>query len=86
MPGAAVPAHLHRHGVPNVLAPLLTTTGRPFAQLGRSPSSTASPSRSTRCWRPAPGLGERTRRAAVDGFRSLFAAGNIVDLALLPPQ
>jgi spectinomycin phosphotransferase len=35
---------------------------------------------------PAPGLGERTRRAAVDGFRSLFAAGNIVDLALLPPQ
>jgi spectinomycin phosphotransferase len=34
----------------------------------------------------APGLGERTRRAAVDGFRSLFAPGNIVDLALLPPQ
>jgi spectinomycin phosphotransferase len=34
----------------------------------------------------APGLGERSRRAAVDGFRSLFAPGNIVDLALLPPQ
>ena len=25
MPGAAVPAHLHRHGVPNVLAPRPTT-------------------------------------------------------------
>jgi spectinomycin phosphotransferase len=34
----------------------------------------------------APGLGERSRRAAVEGFRSLFAPGNIVDLALLPPQ
>jgi spectinomycin phosphotransferase len=34
----------------------------------------------------APGLGERSRWAAVDGFRSLFAPGNIVDLALLPPQ
>jgi hypothetical protein len=35
MPGAAVPAHLRRHRVPNVLAPLLTTTGQPFAQLDR---------------------------------------------------
>jgi hypothetical protein len=34
----------------------------------------------------APGLGERSRWAAVDGFRSLFARGNIVGLALLPPQ
>jgi spectinomycin phosphotransferase len=34
----------------------------------------------------APGLGERSRWAAVDGFRSLFAPGNIVGLALLPPQ
>jgi hypothetical protein len=34
----------------------------------------------------APGRGERSRRAAVDGFRSLFGPGNIVDLALLPPQ
>jgi spectinomycin phosphotransferase len=30
----------------------------------------------------APGLGEVTRRAAVEGFMDLFAPGNIVDLAL----
>ena len=30
----------------------------------------------------APGLGEATRRAAVEGFMDLFAPGNIVDLAL----
>jgi len=30
MPGAAVPAHLHRHGVSNVLAPLATSTGAPY--------------------------------------------------------
>jgi spectinomycin phosphotransferase len=31
MPGATVPAHLHRHGVPNVLAPLVTGVGAPYA-------------------------------------------------------
>jgi spectinomycin phosphotransferase len=30
MPGAAVPAHLHRHGVSNVLAPLATSAGAPY--------------------------------------------------------
>ena len=49
MPGAAVPAHLHRHRVPNVLARC------PPPAAGRSSSSTASPSPSTRCWRPPPG-------------------------------
>ena len=30
MPGAAVPSHLHRHGVPHVLAPLLTSADAPY--------------------------------------------------------
>ena len=28
--GAMVPSHLHRHGVPNVLAPLVTSVGAPY--------------------------------------------------------
>ena len=32
-----------------------------------------------------PGLGEETRRAALEGFVDLFAPGNIVDLARQPP-
>src|ERR687897_2622226 len=35
MPGAAVPAYLHRHGVPLVLAPRLTGTGAPFVVVDR---------------------------------------------------
>jgi spectinomycin phosphotransferase len=35
MPGAAVPALLHRRGVPHVLAPLPTRTGAPYLVLGR---------------------------------------------------
>jgi spectinomycin phosphotransferase len=33
--GAAVPGYLHRHGVPNVLAPLLTGTGAPYVLVDR---------------------------------------------------
>lgn len=33
--GAAVPSYLHRHGVPDVLAPLATGTGAPYVVLGR---------------------------------------------------
>jgi spectinomycin phosphotransferase len=33
--GAAVPSHLHRHGVPHVLAPLATRTGAPTVRMGR---------------------------------------------------
>jgi spectinomycin phosphotransferase len=33
MPGAAVPAHLHRHGVPNILAPLATSAGEPYVRV-----------------------------------------------------
>ena len=35
MPGAAVPAYLHRHGVPLVLAPLPTGSGTPFVVVDR---------------------------------------------------
>jgi hypothetical protein len=35
MPGAAVPSHLHRHGVPHVLAPLATGTGAPSVLVDR---------------------------------------------------
>ena len=35
MPGAAVPAYLHRHGVPLVLAPLPTGRGAPFVVVDR---------------------------------------------------
>jgi len=35
MPGAAVPRHLHRHGVPNVLAPLATSAGAPYVLVDR---------------------------------------------------
>jgi len=35
MPGAAVPAYLHRHGVPLVLAPLPTGSGAPFVVVDR---------------------------------------------------
>ena len=35
MPGAAVPSHLHRHGVPHVLAPLATSAGAPYVVVGR---------------------------------------------------
>ena len=35
MPGAAVPAYLHRHGVPLVLAPRPTGTGAPFVVVDR---------------------------------------------------
>lgn len=35
MPGAVVPALLHRQGVPNVLAPLPATSGAPVVPLGR---------------------------------------------------
>jgi spectinomycin phosphotransferase len=35
MPGAAVPDHLHRHGVPHVLAPLATSTGAPYVLVDR---------------------------------------------------
>jgi spectinomycin phosphotransferase len=35
MPGAAVPAHLHRQGVPHVLAPLPTRAGAPYLVLDR---------------------------------------------------
>jgi spectinomycin phosphotransferase len=34
MPGAAVPSHLERHGVPNVLAPLRARDGSPAVRLG----------------------------------------------------
>lgn len=34
MPGAAVPSHLARHGVPNVLAPLRARDGSPAVRLG----------------------------------------------------
>jgi spectinomycin phosphotransferase len=33
--GAAVPGHLHRHGVPGVLAPLATGTGAPYVLVDR---------------------------------------------------
>jgi spectinomycin phosphotransferase len=33
--GAAVPSHLRRHGVPNVLAPLATGTGAPYVLVDR---------------------------------------------------
>jgi spectinomycin phosphotransferase len=33
--GAAVPSYLHRHGVPDVLAPLATGTGAPSVVVGR---------------------------------------------------
>src|SRR3712207_5171890 len=35
MPGAAVPAYLHRRGTPRVLAPLLTRAGEPYLVLDR---------------------------------------------------
>ncbi|HYN18748.1 MAG TPA: hypothetical protein VEY96_11750, partial [Actinomycetes bacterium] len=35
MPGAAVPGHLHRHGVPLVLAPLPTAAGSPYLVVDR---------------------------------------------------
>jgi spectinomycin phosphotransferase len=35
MPGAAVPAYLHRRGAPRVLAPLLTRDGQPYLVAGR---------------------------------------------------
>jgi spectinomycin phosphotransferase len=35
MPGAAVPSHLHRHGVSNVLAPLGTSAGAPYVLADR---------------------------------------------------
>jgi spectinomycin phosphotransferase len=35
MPGAAVPAHLQRHGVPQALAPLPTRGGAPYLVVGR---------------------------------------------------
>ena len=35
MPGAAVPSHLERHGVPNVLAPVLARDSLPAVRLGR---------------------------------------------------
>jgi spectinomycin phosphotransferase len=35
MPGAAVPGHLHRLGVPHVLAPLATGAGAPYVPVGR---------------------------------------------------
>jgi spectinomycin phosphotransferase len=33
--GAAVPSHLHRHGVPHVLAPLVTSAGTPYVLVDR---------------------------------------------------
>lgn len=33
--GAAVPSYLHRHGVPDVLAPLVTSTGTPYVLVDR---------------------------------------------------
>ena len=30
-----IPSHLHRHGVPGVLAPLATSTGAPYVLVGR---------------------------------------------------
>jgi spectinomycin phosphotransferase len=33
--GAAVPSHLHRHGVPHVLAPLATSAGAPYVLVDR---------------------------------------------------
>ncbi|HSO53169.1 MAG TPA: hypothetical protein VL330_10545, partial [Actinomycetes bacterium] len=35
MPGAAVPAYLHRRGIPGVLAPLPTRAGEPYLVAGR---------------------------------------------------
>ena len=35
MPGAAVPAYLHRRGTPGVLAPLPTRAGEPYLVAGR---------------------------------------------------
>lgn len=35
MPGAAVPSHLHRHGVPHVLAPLASSAGAPYVAVDR---------------------------------------------------
>jgi spectinomycin phosphotransferase len=35
MPGAAVPSYVERHGVPNVLAPVLALDGSPAVRLGR---------------------------------------------------
>lgn len=35
MPGAAVPSHLHRRGVPHVLAPLETSAGAPYIVVDR---------------------------------------------------
>ena len=35
MPGAAVPSHLHRQGLPDILAPLLTSAGTPYAVVDR---------------------------------------------------
>ncbi|HEX4907164.1 MAG TPA: hypothetical protein VFW32_01090, partial [Actinomycetes bacterium] len=58
MPGAAVPAYLHRHGVPLVLPPLPTGRGAPFVAVDRFalavyPCWTPPPARRPGCRRPS---------------------------------
>lgn len=90
MPGAAVPAYLHRRGTPGVLAPLPTRAGEPYLVAGRfalalypmlDARQGAEAGLSSAQWLLSPTAGEATRRAAVESFEDLFAPGNIVDLA-----
>jgi hypothetical protein len=74
--GASVPHHLHRHGVPHVPAPLMTSAGVPYVPLDRfalalypmlDPVSapTAPPPRTTRWRRSWPGYGGPARTSSV---------------------
>jgi hypothetical protein len=87
MPGAAVPAHLHRHGVPLVRAPLPSGGGAPFVVVDRFALAlyplldAATGAEVGLSPGLTPALGQETRRAALEGLMDLFEPGNIVDLA-----